>query len=163
MWPSGTCFPSRDCARPILSLLPPNGAGRNPSWTVGWRDCRTAIPKCCGGTWPWPPTTWAGKWPVRLNRRTTRALPSNWKVLTKNLHISHSPRDVAELSLTRISAVIQAEGHAVWLDDNRDGRLFLIQGTLPFDEIGMARLIARFDGHDWPRPLVRNHVSGTLL
>ena len=54
--------------------------------------------------------------------------------LTQNLHISHSPRDVAELSLARISDVIQAEGHAVWLDDNRDGRLFLIQGTLPFDE-----------------------------
>ncbi len=83
--------------------------------------------------------------------------------LTQNLHISHSPEDVAELSLTRISAVIQAEGHAVWLDDNRDGRIFLIQGTLPFDEIGMARLIARFDGHDWPRPLVRNNVAGTLL
>jgi HD-GYP domain-containing protein (c-di-GMP phosphodiesterase class II) len=83
--------------------------------------------------------------------------------LTQNLHISHSPREVAELSLARISAVIQAEGHAVWLDDNRDGRLFLIQGALPFDEIGMARLIARFDGHDWSRPLVRNHVTGTLL
>jgi len=83
--------------------------------------------------------------------------------LTQNLHISHSPRDVAELSLARISCVIQAGGHAVWLDDNRDGRLFLIQGSLPFDEIGMARLIARFDGHDWPRPLVRNHVEGTLL
>ncbi|MGE5191748.1 MAG: HD-GYP domain-containing protein [Deltaproteobacteria bacterium] len=83
--------------------------------------------------------------------------------LTQNLHLSHSPRDVAELSLARISAVIQAEGHGVWLDDNRDGRLFTIQGTLPFDEIGMARLIARFDGHDWPRPLVRNHVTGTLL
>lgn len=83
--------------------------------------------------------------------------------LTQNLHISHSPRDVAELSLARISCVIQAGGHAVWLDDNRDGRLFLIQGSLPFDEMGMARLIARFDGHDWPRPLVRNHVAGTLL
>jgi hypothetical protein len=83
--------------------------------------------------------------------------------LTQNLHISHSPRDVAELSLARISAVIQTEGHAVWLDDNRDGRLFLIQGGLPFDEIGMARLIARFDNHDWPRPLIRNNVAGTLL
>lgn len=83
--------------------------------------------------------------------------------LTQNLHISHSPRDVAGLSLARVSCVIQAEGHAVWLDDNRDGRLFLIEGVLPFDEMGMARLIARFDGHDWPRPLVRNRIAGTLL
>jgi hypothetical protein len=83
--------------------------------------------------------------------------------LTQNLHISHSPRDVAELSLARISCVIQAGGHAVWLDDNREGRLFLIEGELPFDEMGMARLIARFDGHDWPRPLVRNRIAGTLL
>jgi hypothetical protein len=103
------------------------------------------------------------------NSRIAEQLESTYEeinllhTLTQNLHISHSPRDVAELSLSRISAVIQAEGHAVWLDDNRDGRLFLIQGSLPFDEIGMARLIARFDGHDWPRPLVRNHVSGTLL
>jgi len=27
----------------------------------------------------------------------------------------------------------------------------------------MARLIARFDAHDWPRPLIRNHVAATLL
>jgi HD-GYP domain-containing protein (c-di-GMP phosphodiesterase class II) len=103
------------------------------------------------------------------NARIAEQLDSTYEeinllhTLTQNLHISHSPRDVAELSLARISAVIQAEGHAVWLDDNRDGRLFQIQGELPFDEIGMARLIARFDGHDWPRPLVRNHVTGTLL
>jgi hypothetical protein len=83
--------------------------------------------------------------------------------LTQNLHIARSPRDVAELSLARISAVIPAEGHAVWLDDNRDGRLFLIQGSLAFDEIGMARLIARFDAHDWPRPLIRNQIAGSLL
>ncbi len=106
---------------------------------------------------------------VADNARIAEQLESTYEeinllhTLTQNLHISHSPRDVAELSLARISTVIQAEGHAVWLDDNRDGRLFQIQGALPFDEIGMARLIARFDGHDWPRPLVRNHVTGTLL
>jgi HD-GYP domain-containing protein (c-di-GMP phosphodiesterase class II) len=83
--------------------------------------------------------------------------------LTQSMYISRSPREVAELALQRIEAVILAEGHAIWLDDKRDGRLFLIQGSIPFDEMGMARLIARFDGHDWPRPLVRNHVAGTLL
>ena len=83
--------------------------------------------------------------------------------LTQNMHLSRSPREVAELSLERIDAVIPAEGHAIWLDDKRDGRLFLIQGEIPFDEVEMARLIARFDGHEWPRPLVRNNVSGTLL
>jgi hypothetical protein len=103
------------------------------------------------------------------NTRIAEQLESTYEeinllhTLTQNLHIAHSPRDVAELSLARLSAVIPAEGHAVWLDDNRDGRLFLIQGALPFDEIGMARLIARFDAHDWPRPLIRNHVGGTLL
>ncbi|MBI3863890.1 MAG: HD-GYP domain-containing protein [Planctomycetia bacterium] len=83
--------------------------------------------------------------------------------LTQHMHVSHSPREIAELSLSRLATVIQAEGHAVWLDDDRDGRLFLIQGHLPFDEIGMARLVARFDGHDWPLPLLRNRVAGTLL
>lgn len=83
--------------------------------------------------------------------------------LTQSMHLSQSPRDMAELSLERLAAVIQAEGHAIWLDDKRDGRMFQIEGQLPFDEMGMARLIARFDGHDWPRPLVRNHIAGTLL
>lgn len=83
--------------------------------------------------------------------------------LTQNMHISRSPREMAVLSLERLSTVIAAEGHAVWLDDLRDGRQFLIEGRLPFDEIGMARLVARFDGHSWPRPLVRNQVVGTLL
>jgi hypothetical protein len=83
--------------------------------------------------------------------------------LTQHMHVSRAPREIAELSLARINTVVRAEGHAIWLDDDRDGRIFLIQGTIPFDEIGMARLIARFDGHDWPRPLVRNHVAGTLL
>ncbi len=103
------------------------------------------------------------------NSHIARQLESTYEelnllhTLAQNLHISHSPREVAELSLSRINSVIQAEGHAIWLDDDRDGRLFLIQGTIPFDEIGMARLIARFDGHDWARPLVRNHIAGTLL
>ena len=103
------------------------------------------------------------------NSRIARQLETTYEelnllhTLAQNLHISQSPREVAELSLSRMSGVIQAEGHAIWLDDERDGRLFLIQGTIPFDEIGMARLIARFDGHDWARPLVRNHVGGTLL
>jgi hypothetical protein len=83
--------------------------------------------------------------------------------LTQSMHVSRSPREMVELSLQRIEAVIQAGGHAIWLDDKRDGRLYMIQGTIPFDEIGMARLIARFDGHAWPRPLVRNNVAGTLL
>lgn len=83
--------------------------------------------------------------------------------LTQSMHISRSPREIAELSLERIDAVIRAGGHAIWLDDKREGRLFLIQGEIPVDEMGMARLIARFDGHSWPRPLVRNHVAGTLL
>ncbi|HLJ12465.1 MAG TPA: HD-GYP domain-containing protein [Planctomycetaceae bacterium] len=103
------------------------------------------------------------------NSHIARQLESTYEeinllhTLTQHMHVAHSPRDIAELSLARISGVIAAEGHAVWLDDHRDGRLFLIHGTIPFDEIGMARLIARFDGHDWPRPLVRNHVAGTLL
>ncbi|MGQ0637064.1 MAG: HD-GYP domain-containing protein [Planctomycetaceae bacterium] len=83
--------------------------------------------------------------------------------LTQNMQLSRSPREIADLSLERIATMIPAEGHAIWLDDKREGRLFLIDGQLPFDEMGMGRLIARFDGHEWPRPLVRNHVEGTLL
>jgi hypothetical protein len=83
--------------------------------------------------------------------------------LTQNMHLSRAPRDIAEFSLERLEGLIRAEGHAVWLDDPRDGRTFLIRGSIPFDEIGMARLLARFDHHDWRRPLVKNDLTRTAI
>jgi HD-GYP domain-containing protein (c-di-GMP phosphodiesterase class II) len=35
--------------------------------------------------------------------------------------------------------------------------------VLPFDQTGMARLVARFEHGDWSRPCVKNAISGTPL
>lgn len=83
--------------------------------------------------------------------------------LTQNMQISRAPRELARLSLERLSAVIQSEGHVVWLDDAQGQPLFLVEGAIPFDDMGMARLLARFENCDWSRPLVKNHIEGTLL
>lgn len=83
--------------------------------------------------------------------------------LTQNMQISRAPRELARLSLERLSGVIQSEGHVVWLDDAQGQPLFLVEGSIPFDDMGMARLLARFENCDWSRPLVKNHIEGTLL
>jgi len=83
--------------------------------------------------------------------------------LTQNLQISRAPRELAELALQRLHCLIKAEAHAIWLDDPKGGAHFLVEGDIPFDELGMARFIARFEGHDWSRPLVKNRIKGTLL
>lgn len=83
--------------------------------------------------------------------------------LTQNMHVSRAPRELAALSLERLGAVIHAETHVIWLDAGNDQPLFLYEGEPPFDQFGMARLIARFEQHDWSRPLVKNHIAGTLL
>ena len=83
--------------------------------------------------------------------------------LTRNLQISRSPRDLAELCLSRMHTVIRAEADVIWFSDRQGESHSLVRGNLPFDEIGMARLLACFDDHDWSRPLVKNHVPRTLL
>jgi HD-GYP domain-containing protein (c-di-GMP phosphodiesterase class II) len=83
--------------------------------------------------------------------------------VTTNLQISKSPAELAELCLERMEELVRAEGKAIWLEEGRGGTTFLIDGELPFDEIGLARLISRFEAHEWSRPLVKNHIEGSLL
>jgi len=83
--------------------------------------------------------------------------------LTRNLQISRSPHDLADLCLSRMHAVIRADADVIWFADRQGETHSLFRGDVPFDDIGMARLLARFDDHDWSRPLVTNHVEGTLL
>lgn len=83
--------------------------------------------------------------------------------LTQNMQISRAPGELAGLSLERLMGVIHAEGHLIWLDDREEQPVFLVEGKAPFDEMGMARLIARFEDFDWSRPLVKNKIAGSLL
>lgn len=83
--------------------------------------------------------------------------------LTRNLQISRGPAELAELCLLRMHDLIRATGNVIWIAEKSGTRHFLVRGELPFDELGMARLVASFDGHDWSTPLVRNNVAGTAL
>lgn len=83
--------------------------------------------------------------------------------LTMNLQLSRSPVELAELCLDRLHVLIRSESNVVWIDGKNGAPKFLVGGQAPFDEAGLHRLIARFDGHDWGRPLVKNYIQGTLL
>ena len=83
--------------------------------------------------------------------------------LTGNLELTRSPDEVAELCLSRVRELTQAEGAAIWIEDHVGDFRFLTDGKLPLDERGLARLCTRCDRRDWSRPFVKNHMAGTPL
>lgn len=83
--------------------------------------------------------------------------------LTRNLQIHRGPTDVAKLCLDRMAPLIDCDANAIWLRDEADHSELLTRGTLPFDKSGLRRLVKHFENHDWSRPLVKNHIRGTLL
>ena len=83
--------------------------------------------------------------------------------LARNLQISRSPSDLAQMCLARLHVLTEAEGNIIWIEERRGQSRSFVQGELPFDEVGLARLIARFDRSGWSRPLVRNRIEATLL
>ncbi|MBW3539413.1 MAG: HD domain-containing protein, partial [Planctomycetes bacterium] len=99
----------------------------------------------------------------------TRQLEHTWEEITllhevaRNLQVSRSPAEVATLCLDRMRDVVGAQGSVIWLEEKGGETRFLVDGRLPFDQFGLARLVARFEGERWTRPLVKNHIRGTLL
>lgn len=83
--------------------------------------------------------------------------------LTGNLELTRSADEVAELCLSRVRELTQAEGAAIWIKDHFGEFRFLTDGTLPLDERGLARLCSRCDRRDWSRPFVKNRTTGTPL
>lgn len=84
--------------------------------------------------------------------------------LTQNLQVSRSPVELSELCLGRLHSLIRPGGSAIWIDDRKNmGEQFVVRGNVPFDDIGLAQLVARFDEYEWTRPLLKNNVDRTLL
>ena len=83
--------------------------------------------------------------------------------LTRNLQISRSPVNLAELCLDRMRELVHCEGNAIWLEGLDEESGVLVQGRLPFGVTDFSRLIDRCGTHDWPRPLVRNQIQNSLL
>lgn len=83
--------------------------------------------------------------------------------LTQNLHLSRPSEELAELSVRGLYALIECSGVGICVENSDHTMRFLSQGRLPFDQTGFARLLARFDQHNWSKPLVKNKLQHTLL
>ncbi|MBS0206058.1 MAG: HD-GYP domain-containing protein [Planctomycetes bacterium] len=83
--------------------------------------------------------------------------------LTQNLHLSRPSEELAELSVRGLYPLIESSGVGICIENSDHSMRFLSQGRLPFDQMGFARLLARFDQHNWSKPLVKNKLQHTLL
>lgn len=83
--------------------------------------------------------------------------------LNQHMLLSRSPRELAELCLDRLIDVIPAEGVAIWMDNSSIENTLQTRGDFPLEEEHFARLIARFDDHDWSLPFVKNKIPGSFL
>ena len=83
--------------------------------------------------------------------------------LTHNLQLSRPREELADMCVRGLQALIESAGATICLEDPEQGMHFLMQGRMPFDQAGLARLLARFEQHDWTKPLVKNKLQHTLL
>lgn len=83
--------------------------------------------------------------------------------LVHKLQVLHSAEELAVECVKRLHLMIGATGHAICLQATEDHVEFLVEGRLPFDETTLARLLSRFDHHDWTKPLIKNQLQKTLL
>ena len=83
--------------------------------------------------------------------------------LTHNLQLSRPREELADMCVRGLYTLIECVGAAICLEDPEHGMHFLTQGRMPFDHSGLARLLARFEQHDWNKPLVKNKLQHTLL
>jgi HD-GYP domain-containing protein (c-di-GMP phosphodiesterase class II) len=83
--------------------------------------------------------------------------------LTQNLQLSRPSEELAELCVRGLYPLIECSGVGICVENSDHSMRFLSQGRLPFDQMGFARLLARFDQHNWIKPLVKNKLQHTLL
>jgi HD-GYP domain-containing protein (c-di-GMP phosphodiesterase class II) len=83
--------------------------------------------------------------------------------LARNLQISRSPAEVAEICLCRMQASLNSRGNVIWIESETGPSRFLTEGDVPFDEEGMQRLVARYAARQWFHPLVKNNIEHTPL
>ena len=81
--------------------------------------------------------------------------------LAQNLQKTDDTAELARLCLDRIGDSLHARGGAAFLQIGDDQTHFLTEGEVPFDEVGLARILGAYGSHPWPQPLVRNHIDQT--
>lgn len=83
--------------------------------------------------------------------------------ITEHLQLSTAPVELAELCLQKLQGLVDSSGHVIVLQDQDSQVHFLQRGEMPLDEVGLSRLLSWCEDKDWTRPIVRNHVSQSLL
>ena len=79
--------------------------------------------------------------------------------LAQNLQVSRDTVDLATLCLTRLRESLGCEGAAIWIAGESGASQYHCDGRVPFDELELALMLAQFEDHHWPEPLVLNHSS----
>lgn len=79
--------------------------------------------------------------------------------LAQNLQVSRDTFDLAKLCLSRLRESLNCEGAVVWIAGETGASQFHRDGQVPLDELELALMLARFDDHPWPQPLVLNHSA----
>ena len=83
--------------------------------------------------------------------------------LTRSLQLSRPSKELADMCVRGLYSLIECVGTVICIQYSSNEMHFLTQGRLPFDQSGLARLLARFEQHDWNKPLVKNKLQHTLL
>ena len=83
--------------------------------------------------------------------------------LTQNLQLSRPSEEIAELCIRGLHPLIECSGVGICLQNPDASLRFTTQGRLPFEQLQFAQLLARFDTHNWSKPLVKNKLQHTLL
>lgn len=83
--------------------------------------------------------------------------------LTSHLELNRSPLDLAEQCVNGLYDLTGAQGSLAVVDGWQGQRHLLVKGQVPVEYAELQTLISRFSSHDWPQPLIRNRVEGTLL
>ncbi|MFO1023330.1 MAG: HD-GYP domain-containing protein [Planctomycetales bacterium] len=83
--------------------------------------------------------------------------------LTQNLQVSREPRELAEMCLTQIPQMIPAESWGIWLEGKSSQGDLLTHGDFAIDELALAQMVAKYEDHDWSRPLIKNRLKDSPL
>ena len=83
--------------------------------------------------------------------------------LSGQLDIKYNPIVLVENCLQEMVSLLPIEGQLILLDDNNGSYFCHRAGRIPFNESEIQQLIDHCDGHDWHRPMVNDHVEGSLL
>lgn len=80
-------------------------------------------------------------------------------VVTENLQLARSVRDLGRICVDRIHSLIDAAGHLLVIEDARHGVHQLVAGAVGNPEGTLQRALQFAGAHDWTRPFIGNNLG----